>query len=365
MKPMNCSVELCVAETLRLLVDAFKAPDTVLRWSPVQWSAALSLARRELVLGHLAADLEAAGLTAKLPDRVQAQLHDGLRFAAHSHVQARHDALYFAQLLKPLGCPIIVLKGSAYVIAGQAAAAGRQAGDLDILVPRSWIGAIEQVLADHGWHVSHKSDYDDRYYREHMHELPPIVHDSKAAVLDLHHTILPLTSRLKPNANALIAAAQDVPGTDLKILSREDQILHSAAHLFYDGDLTGGLRNLHDLHRLLRAHAHDEQFWQTLAARAALHQLTLPLFYALRYAQKYLGTPVPATIWSTLTKPAPHTLMLMDHLVKTRLCDATVGQHPVAVRYASFLLYLRSHWLRMPPLLLAKHLWTKWRMGGE
>jgi len=22
---------------------------------------------------------------------------------------------------------------------------------------------------------------------------------------------------------------------------------------------------------------------------------------------------------------------------------------------------VRSHWLRMPPLMLARHLWTKWR----
>jgi len=23
--------------------------------------------------------------------------------------------------------------------------------------------------------------------------------------------------------------------------------------------------------------------------------------------------------------------------------------------------YVRSHWLRMPPAMLARHLWTKWR----
>ena len=23
--------------------------------------------------------------------------------------------------------------------------------------------------------------------------------------------------------------------------------------------------------------------------------------------------------------------------------------------------YIRSHWLRMPPVMLARHLWTKWR----
>jgi hypothetical protein len=28
-----------------------------------------------------------------------------------------------------------------------------------------------------------------------------------------------------------------------------------------------------------------------------------------------------------------------------------------------FAFYVRSHWLRMPPLKLVRHLWTKWRMG--
>jgi hypothetical protein len=356
-----------VAETLQLLLDAFKAPDIVLRWSAQQWTSALSLARRELVLGHLAADIEAAALLDQVPERARAQLQDGLRFAAHSHVQAKHDALYFGALLKPLGCPVIVLKGSAYVLANQPAAAGRQAGDLDILVPRSWLGAIEQSLAEHGWHVSHKSNYDDQYYREHMHELPPIVHDNKSAVLDLHHSILPLTSRLKPKPAEMIASAQDVPGTNLKILSREDQILHSATHLFYDGDLTGGLRNLHDVHRLVRVHADDAVFWVTLAARAKLHDLGRPLFYALRYAKKYLGTKVPQTIFAQLKSAAPWapTRWLMDVLVDIRLCKATAGHHHPLVRLATFLLYLRSHYLRMPPLMLIRHLWTKFRMQKQ
>jgi Uncharacterised nucleotidyltransferase len=359
-----------VAETLQLLLNAFKAPDAVLHWSAAEWTAAFSMARRELVLGHLAAELEAAELTLKLPERAQTQLQDGLRFAAHSHLQARHDALYFAQILKPLECPIVVLKGSAYVLADQPASAGRQAGDLDVLVPRSWLAAVEKCLAEHGWNVAHKSDYDDQYYRNYMHELPPIVHNDKSCVLDLHHSILPMTSRLAPNPTELLAAAQDVEntefGTGLKILSREDQILHSATHLFYDGDLTGGLRNLHDVHRLIRVCAHNPIFWSTLIARAKLHQLNLPLFYALRYAHMYLNTPVPADIMQQLKRMMPFSsiIWLMDFLVHIRLAKATVGQHSLQVRTTTFLLYLRSHWLRMPAIMLAKHLWTKFRMKG-
>jgi hypothetical protein len=351
-----------VVHDMRLLLDALRDPAVVKDWSAGAWTSAISMARRELVLGHLAAEIDMAGYIQAIPDRARLQLQDGLRFAMHSHVQARHDCLYFQRILQSLGCPVVVLKGSAYVLADQPAAAGRQAGDLDVLVPRSWLGAVEERLAEHGWQVSFKSDYDDQYYRTHSHELPPIVHETRSNVLDLHHSILPLTSRLKPKPAEMIAAAQDVGSTGLKILSREDQILHSATHLFYDGDLTGGLRNLHDVHRLVCVHARDDIFWTTLLARAQLHDLRLPLFYALRYAQKYLGTPVPEGILKQLHKTSLAT-WLMDRLVHVRLNHATTGRHPLPVRIATFLLYLRSHWLRMPPLMLAKHLWTKFRMG--
>jgi hypothetical protein len=26
--------------------------------------------------------------------------------------------------------------------------------------------------------------------------------------------------------------------------------------------------------------------------------------------------------------------------------------------------YIRSHWIRMPPTMLTRHLWTKWRKGA-
>ena len=54
--------------------------------------------------------------------------------------------------------------------------------------------------------------------------------------------------------------------------------------------------------------------------------------------------------------PSPPVRRLMDGLV--------LGAIPASGRtsdLAVFALYVRSHWLRMPPVMLAKHLWTKWR----
>ena len=61
-------------------------------------------------------------------------------------------------------------------------------------------------------------------------------------------------------------------------------IVHAAAHLFADGDLAGGLRNLWDIDRLLREFAAHDGFWQSLAERARRHRLEAPVARALRLA---------------------------------------------------------------------------------
>jgi hypothetical protein len=32
-------------------------------------------------------------------------------------------------------------------------------------------------------------------------------------------------------------------------------------------------------------------------------------------------------------------------------------------KFIRLVFYIRSHWLRMPPLMLMRHLWVKWRKG--
>ncbi|MDO9489866.1 MAG: nucleotidyltransferase family protein, partial [Sphingomonadaceae bacterium] len=184
-----------------------------------------------------------------------------------------------------------------------------------------------------------------------MHELPPLAHGERGSVIDVHHTILPLTARLRPDADALIAAALPV-GDGLSVLSPPDMLLHSVAHLFYDGDFEGGLRNLWDIHRLV-THFATPDFWPALGERARLHQLEVPLARALRFARDFFGTEVDAALAG---RGGP-----IDALIRRRLLARDNYGMPTAplTRQA---LYVRSHWLRMPPALLARHLFTKWRM---
>ena len=101
--------------------------------------------------------------------------------------------------------------------------------------------AVEAALLDAGWERVKAADgYDDVYYRRWMHELPPLIHRTRDRMIDVHHTILPLTARPRPDAAALIADSVALDN-GLRILSPADIIVHAAAHLFADGDLAGGL----------------------------------------------------------------------------------------------------------------------------
>ncbi len=86
-----------------------------------------------------------------------------------------------------------MLKGAAYLVADLPSSAGRLFSDVDILVPKPRLPEVESHLTMHGWMTTHHSGYDQRYYRERMHELPPMEHVHRGTTIDVHHTILPET----------------------------------------------------------------------------------------------------------------------------------------------------------------------------
>jgi hypothetical protein len=252
------------------------------------WTSLLSLARAESLLGSLAFRLE--GLP--LPGKVVRLLGDARRDALYARTSALWEAEMARRALAPTGVRVVLLKGTAYAAGGLSAGAGRSIGDLDILVPRDALGEVERALLAAGWEWVKEDAYDDLYYRRWMHELPPLIHRERDRMIDVHHTILPLTARPRPDAAAMLAASLALEN-GLSILSPADMIVHAAAHLFADGDLAGGLRNLWDIDRLLRDFAEQKHFWPSLEGRARLHNLAPAVHRAVRLAADLYATPIP------------------------------------------------------------------------
>lgn len=338
----------------RHLTKALSDPPYVLGLDGPRWTALLAMAHVERLTASLAWRLK--GLP--IPEPVAAILSDARQASEVQRVQALWEAEMARRALAPLEVPVILLKGTAYAAAGLDAARGRQIGDLDILVPRDRLADAETALLEAGWEWVKPDPYDDAYYRTHMHELPPLIHRERDRIIDVHHTILPLTARIRPDAAALIAGAVPLAtppvsgGEGLFTLAPEAMVIHAVAHLFADGDLSGGLRNLWDIDRLIREFSDQGDFWERLHACAARHGLTPCLSRALRLTHHLFETPVdPWLAWNARRG---------DVFYLSRLL-ARNGWGRETRRILRFAFYVRSHWIRMPPIMLARHLWTKWR----
>jgi hypothetical protein len=147
-------------------------------------------------------------------------------------------------------------------------------------------------------------------------------------------------------------------------------VIHSATHLFHEGEFHHGLRDLWDLDRMLRDFPdRDPLFWDGLVARARELDLLGSLFHGLTYSQQIFATPVPpcvmkqASSWSrALRKPAMDFLFLRAFRPDQPECKLPFTS------LALYVLYIRSHYLRMPLYLLLPHLAKKaWmgRFGGD
>jgi hypothetical protein len=348
--------------TNKTLIRALHEPEMILSLDAVGFAELMRLAQWEVLAGRLAYRAQQSGVIEKLDPVAADVLRDALIVTKTNQQRMIFELSRIDRALEDYEGPKILLKGLAYLALNLPGAEGRLCSDVDFLSPRNDLAEIEQLLRAHGWVAAKSDEYDEHYYREWMHELPPMRHATRGIIVDIHHAILPKTSRLNPAARLLIAEAQTCPLHGWKVLDGPDMAIHCALHTFYDGDLMGGLRGLFDFSDIM-AHfaAQDPRFEQKLKRRAVELGVMRPLAYALRYLRLVLGCDDYKALEIDLRNhlPSRPILALMDHLVFSMFLK-TEAWHREWGGWQRFFLYIRSHWLRMPPLMLARHLLRKW-----
>lgn len=353
-----------------LLVQALRDPASTRSLDAEGWTALIAMARAEQLIGTLAHRLADEAVPPKVADI----LADARTNADYQRRSALWEADCARRALADYPGKVVLLKGTAYVAAGLQAGEGRHIGDLDIMVARMDLPQVEALLLDKGgWEWVKEDAYDDAYYRDHMHELPPLIQKDRDRMIDVHHTILPLTAKPRPDAEGMLARAcalplpAEMPPGDsqeeehrpaveaqpgkLYVLDPFDIVIHCATHLFADGDLAGGLRNLWDFHLLVTETAArtNSKYWHDLPGYA--YPLYSAFARAARLSHHLYGTDVPKQF---------RRLTIDDRLFIRRL-TARDGWGRATRKLTRLVFYIRSHWLRMPPLMLARHLFTKWR----
>lgn len=156
---------------------------------------------------------------------------------------------------------ILFLKGAAYSIGHTTNSFGRLFSDIDILVKPSELSRLEEYLNANGWTSKDLNDYDDKYYREWSHELPPFTHLASGVSLDIHHTLLPPISGYKVDLEDLWSNRVTL-SSGLAIPSHPYLILHSAIHLLLNEDVKKGFRDLLDIYLLFEDTLKNSTFEQ-------------------------------------------------------------------------------------------------------
>lgn len=331
-------------------------PATLLGLDHTGWERALMFGRRHGVSGRWYPALEALGALPALPAAVVRHLHSDHLVAADRVRSARWEINRLRHALGGLGIEPVLLKGAAYIAAGLAPGHCRMLTDVDCLVPFAALDAVEAALKSHGWHLLPKDDYDERYYREWMHELPPFQHAIRGSSLDLHHNLLPRTSRLCPDATVLLARARTLPGGE-RVLDPADMVLHSVLHGFYGGELTNCFRDVLDVYELCRDLSRaDPGFWDALTARALELGVAQPTWLALDQLRHLPDCGLPPRLLHTLARAARPwpARALVARAIDTVFVPAAPPS--IVERLALKGLLARAHLCKMPPRILAPHL---------
>jgi hypothetical protein len=354
---MSASGTRSALRRVGLLHAALLDPPAVRGWSLQDWDLGLRQAARCKLSARLGAEIDAHGLLAQVPEAPRRHLEAACVLVDKHRRDIAYEVDCIQDALRAVDTPVLLLKGAAYVAAALPLARTRLFSDVDIMVPHAHLGEVERALKRAGWAMATADAYDQSYYRRFAHELPPFVHAFRGTLLDVHHTILPPTAAATPDPVQLLASSRRVRGR-VRVLEPVDMFLHSATHLFHEGDFGHGFRDLLDLRDLLEQFAGEQAFAPRLARRAREFGLSRVVHHALHCVRRFWGPRAVPDI-----APDDSLTPTMQSMLQALFDRALAPMHPscddafsAAARVA---LYLRGHWLRMPPRLLLPHLARK------
>lgn len=338
-------------------------PMDALNLSLSQWDIVIRLAMATGLLPRLAVLFDEHGIIDRLPHQVRWKLLATINRADKHQRDTRLEISHLAKALDRHDHPICLLKGAAYVAAGLSAAKGRLFSDIDLMTPKTYLAEVEQYLTYAGWLPLEETEYDEYYYRTWMHQIPPIGHLTRGSILDVHHTITPETARYPVDSEELFdnaVALED--GSGLYVLSPPDMVLHSATHLFLEGETDRGLRDLSDISLMLNDFRGDEDFWQKLLDRAERLGLMRQLFYAVYFLGLWFAYDFPQDFRKSVEdqgRPSWLEWQVLNWVFGRALPPQHDSVSQPGKGFAKWLLYTRGHYLRMPLYLLIPHLIRK------
>jgi hypothetical protein len=343
-----------------LLAQLFVRPELAQSLTLAQWTQVLTVLRHEKLLARYALLLEHETYFDALPKFVQRHCHSAITLAERHAKQVHFELAQLRDTFTAATDTWLVLKGSAYTASGCSAAMGRVYNDIDILVDKPHLSIVERQLIMSGWMPQEIDDYDEAYYRQWTHEIPPLQHGYRGTMMDLHHNLVPPVSGRAPDMSLLFKHIE-LTDAGIPVLALPAMALHSAIHLFFNDDFSASFRDLTDLYLMFNDMSHAQ--WETA------YSLALETGFATELALAMHCTGDMFQI--SLTAPQLRFVSTHTTLRQSRwICNAMYSTHPFVATssqswYTTYA-WLRGHILKMPAKTLLYHLSMKaYRLSVE
>ena len=350
-----------------IFLEIYHDPEIIKKLTDHEWDILIRQSRKSQVLATLCYILERKALLQFVPAKPLNHLVSS-KIIADKHLNdISWEMNRIQNALSALSIPVVFLKGAAYIAAGSTNSEGRLFHDVDILVPKNKLQDVEKNLINHGWYSTYLNDYDQKYYRQWMHELPPMKHMRRNTLLDVHHHIVPLTSQAIPDVDKLFSDITEYSPKSLQTLSPTDMILHSIVHMFHDGEFDHSLRDLVDIDMLIQFYNDKGDLPDRIIQRSIELNLERPVFYAFRYLKRILRVDYLNYAADKVKIGQPNVVLLrcMDFLFIRAITAHHASCDKLFSSFSRWCLYVRAHYLRMPIQLLIPHLIRKVIMKDE
>ncbi|GAB5415438.1 MAG: hypothetical protein Cons2KO_30410 [Congregibacter sp.] len=348
---------------MHTLARLFVEPQLALELPPAEWNRILGQARHARVVAKLEAAIRDEGVLPAIPQVAQEVLTGARVHVDYLQQRLRFELTQLDFISRQLPAPFVLLKGAAYIAANSPAGAGRSVRDIDVLVHSEHLADTEAALKDFGWHFKEDlTDYDEYYYRELSHELPPLRHPEHHYELDVHHSLIEPTHLWKPDIELMLAQTVPLSGRHQLTLSTYDQFIHMATHLAASDKPESGVRDLMDGYALLFADKPTPDTISELIERAKTVGLEAPTIDTLHLLAGLLEST-----------EAGHSLADVLQTVRVRgsgpLIRWASRKIIVEIDDSSGLMKSAAEWLvwgkvqlfRMRPSQMFKHAWAKFK----
>jgi len=324
-----------------------------------QWENIIHVLREVNLLAACYFRLEKEDKLTLLPSFALKHMKSAAVYSSRQSEQVLFECKLLQKILDAENISSVFLKGASYTLRKSKNSAGRVYSDIDLLVAKNEISKAEQTLAKHAWCTKKVSEYDNKYYREWSHEIPPMFNIHRGTVLDLHHNILLPISGREVNVELLTENCQSIDG-GYTVLGYAATILHSIVHLIINEDVSNGYRDVLDITTLIKENDSPE-FWQEITLLASKLGFNNELYLALSLSKKYANLTIPNDVWLTFSVQQNNSKLnfLLNYVYYFALQPHSPAVQTLKHKIAINIVYLLGHLQKMPLKILIPHLLTK------